>query len=337
MKQSQISIILPTRNRLSTIQRTVDRILAQTHQEWELVISDNASDEAGKVDYLESLAHSDPRIRLHLQSENIGIHKNWIFCIERVEGNYYIPITDDDWWGEDEFLAELLSMHDGKTASVFPNMCMHYTDTGVVREKVLTEVYSNAVDRYDFCSRLTRDRRGVVMVGLFDLGVITKAEIIAVIDNDLAAGIEVVGMNRISREYNIKYCDSVSYHHSSYGGNYCRSHDVNRVNQEQGIVGFRLLDDLRCATRSDEGFAPALQAQWENLLEYCREMAGKSTPQQVPIESHLERKAKLESLRQELRNYETSVSTFRGAVGLWWRKRRKRHGKKSGTDLSKEL
>jgi hypothetical protein len=141
-----VSIILPTRNRLATIRRTIDRIMAQTLSNWELIISDNGSDEGGKADYLTSVASNDSRLRLHFQERNIGIHANWKFCIGQVSGRYYIPVTDDDWWGEDHFLETLLSLHDGKTASVFPNMCIHHLDTGEVEERALSPVYAGAVN-----------------------------------------------------------------------------------------------------------------------------------------------------------------------------------------------
>jgi glycosyltransferase involved in cell wall biosynthesis len=193
--------------------------------DWELVLSDNASDEEGKVAYLQELAASDPRIKLHLQEANIGIHANWRFCIEKTAGRYYIPVTDDDWWGEDTYLARLLEGHDGKTGSVFPNMCIHQIDTGEVFEKALSPVYGGVTDRHRICELLIRDGRGVIMVGLIDMVVVPKDEIIGVIDNDLVYNIETVGMNRIARDYPVRFCEEVSYHHTAYSGNFCRSYD----------------------------------------------------------------------------------------------------------------
>jgi glycosyltransferase involved in cell wall biosynthesis len=57
----KISVVIPTFNRLHTLPRAVDSVLAQSEQDLELLIVDDASDD-GTDRYLASLA--DPRIRL---------------------------------------------------------------------------------------------------------------------------------------------------------------------------------------------------------------------------------------------------------------------------------
>lgn len=324
MAHPLISIILPTRNRLETIRRTVDRIFAQTLGDWELVISDNASDEEGKVAYLQEVAASDPRIKLHLQEVNIGIHANWRFCIEKTAGRFYIPVTDDDWWGEDIYLEKLLAGHDGKTASVFPNMCIHQLDTGEVIEKALSPVYGGVTDRYRICELLIRDGRGVIMVGLIDMSVVPKDEIIKVIDNDLVYNLETVGMNRIARDYPVRFCEAVSFHHSSYSGNFCRSYDSVRLDQDRGIVSFRLLDDLRRSARADAGFAPALAAQWEAAISYCCQMAARESYSPKAAKPSRDQEEKLKVLRRELKELRAATSSLSGALRTWWRQRKSR-------------
>ncbi len=324
MSAPLISIILPTRNRLGTIRRTVDRILAQTMTDWELVISDNASDEEGKIEYLKDLAASDPRIKLHLQEVNIGIHANWRFCIEKTSGRYYIPVTDDDWWGEDHYLDGLLAGHDGKTGSVFPNMCIHHIDTGEVIEKALSPIYGGVTDRHRICELLIRDGRGVIMVGLIDMSVVPKEEIVGVIDNDLVYNIETVGMNRLARSYPVRFCEEVSYHHTAYSGNFCRSYDNVQLDQDRGIVAFRLLDDLRRSMRSDEGFAPAFAAQWEAAITYCCQMAARESYNPKVSKSSGDQKGKLQALRREIKELRGSTATLSGALRSWWRQRQSR-------------
>jgi len=322
MYPPQVSIILPTRNRLETIRRTVNRVLAQTFGSWELVISDNASDEDGKVAFLKDLAASDPRVKLHLQEVNIGLHANWRFCIEQAAGRYFTAVTDDDWWGEDAFLAGLLSLHDGTTGTVFPNMCIHHVDTGEVIENALSEVYSGGTGRHRMCEMLVRDGRGVVMIGLIDMSVVPKNEVINVIDNDLVYNIETVGMNRIARAYPMVFCEWVSYHHTAYSGNFCRSFESLRIDQDRGVVAFQLLDELRGATRLDEGFRPALEAQWEVAVSYCRQIASRDDYNRKAQQLSGDAKEKVQSLRREIRELRAATSTLSGAVQTWWRRRK---------------
>lgn len=318
MSSPLISIILPTRNRLASISKTIERVQSQTFKHWELIVSDNASDEDGKVDYLKRVAANDSRVRLYFQKENIGIHANWKFCITETRGRYYIPVTDDDWWGEDNFLQELLAQHDGKTASVFPNMTIHQIDTGSVIEGALSSVYGGITDRYQIYERLLQDGRGVIMIGLLDMEVVPKTEIISVIDNDLAIAIETVGMNRIARQYPVRFCGRVSYHHTAYNGNYCRTYQSDQLDQDRGIVSFQLLDDLRKAARQDEGFNQAFLLQWQRCIAYGQEVAGRAQYDGAGEGGPSRRKSELKELRRELKTLQKSASTLRGAIQLWW-------------------
>jgi len=264
-----ISISLPTRNRLKSVQVTIARIIDQTFTDWELVITDNASDEPGKIDYLKKLSESDPRVKLHLQPVNIGLLPNWIFGINQSSGRYYIATTDDDTWGETDYLEKLLEMHDGKTGVVFPNISIDYPESGEFRDKVLTHVYDNEMSRYEMCHRMVIDRQGIIMMGLFDLGVIPKHDIISVYDHGRHSHCEGVGMIRMVRDYPVKFCPSVSYVHTSYSDNYSLNCLKEVVMRDSGIGTFQLLDELRLAAKKDPGYEPALQSQWQLAFHYC--------------------------------------------------------------------
>lgn len=268
----QISICLPTRNRLQAIQRTLGQITAQTFTNWELIITDNASEEPGKVDYLKKLAAADPRIKLHLQPVNIGLHANWIFALNQCSGRYYIATTDDDRWAESSYLEKLMSMHDGHTGIVYPNLSIDLPSTGEFREKVLTSVYHNDMSRHEICDRMVKDRRGILMLGLFDLQVVPKSAIISVYDHGRHEHCETVGMVRMVRDYPTKFCPEVSYIHTTYEGNYSRNCDREVVFRDGGIGTFQLLDELRLAAAQDPGYEPALLSQWYNAIRYCRDV-----------------------------------------------------------------
>ena len=268
----QIFISLPTRNRLQPIQRTIERIMAQTFTNWELVVTDNASDEPGKVDYLKQLAAADPRIKLHLQPVNIGIHANWIFGLNQCSGRYYIATTDDDRWAEADYLEKLLAMHDGSTGVVFPNLSIEFPQGGEFRDKVLTHVYHNGMSRHELCDRMVRDKQGIVMMGLFDLQVVPKAAIIAVYDHGRHDHCETVGMIRIVRDYPTKFCPDVVYIHTTYDGNYSLNCAKEITIRDSGIGTFQLLDELRLAAAEDPGYESALNSQWQIAIRYCRDI-----------------------------------------------------------------
>ena len=309
-----ISISLPTRNRLKPIQQTIEQIMAQTFTNWELIITDNASDEPGKVDYLKQLAATDKRVKLHLQPVNIGIHANWIFGINQSSGRYYIATTDDDRWGEADYLERLLAMHDGQTGVVFPNLSIEFPQGGEFRDKVLSKVYHNGMSRHELCDRMVKDRQGIVMMGLFDLQVVSKAAIIAVYDHGRHDHCETVGMIRIARDYPTKFCPNVAYIHTTYDGNYSLSFAREITLRDAGIGTFQLLDELRIAAAQDPGYEPALNSQWLNAIRYCRDIMDAYEIQKGGIIKRRPKKVK--------GPVRTFISTKRKALKAWLKGKR---------------
>ncbi|MBX6382551.1 MAG: glycosyltransferase family 2 protein [Microbispora sp.] len=90
-----VSIGLPVRNAAGRVAEVVKCVLAQDHENLELIISDNAStDETEEV--CRELARADRRVRYHRQAENIGILNNFTTVIRLARGSYFRWIGDDD-------------------------------------------------------------------------------------------------------------------------------------------------------------------------------------------------------------------------------------------------
>jgi glycosyltransferase involved in cell wall biosynthesis len=90
-----VSIGLPVRNAGTRLNEVVRSVLAQDHDNLELVISDNAStDDTEEV--CRALAKSDSRIVYHRQPQNIGLLNNFRFVIDAATGTHFRWIGDDD-------------------------------------------------------------------------------------------------------------------------------------------------------------------------------------------------------------------------------------------------
>ena len=70
MTLPKISVVLPTYNRRSTLQRAVASVLAQDEPQWELIVVDDASTDDTRA-YLATL--TDPRIRAVALARNAGV------------------------------------------------------------------------------------------------------------------------------------------------------------------------------------------------------------------------------------------------------------------------
>ena len=89
----RISILMPVYNGLPYITEAVESVLAQDEQDWELVISDNGSTDSTRA-YLSAL--QDPRIRIHLQQDNLGIFGNLNFLLAQAQTSIAKILCADD-------------------------------------------------------------------------------------------------------------------------------------------------------------------------------------------------------------------------------------------------
>lgn len=98
-RAARVTIGLPTFNRAHALPRAIDSVLHQTYNDWELVISDNAStDETQSV--CERAAARDERITYIRQPVNLGLIGNFNFLSEVGRGPFFMYLADDDWLAE---------------------------------------------------------------------------------------------------------------------------------------------------------------------------------------------------------------------------------------------
>jgi glycosyltransferase involved in cell wall biosynthesis len=91
----RVSIGLPVYNGERFIRDTLDSIRAQTFQDWELIISDNASTD-GTAEICREYAARDPRIRHERNLRNIGGTRNFNRTIELASAPYFKSANADD-------------------------------------------------------------------------------------------------------------------------------------------------------------------------------------------------------------------------------------------------
>ncbi len=88
------TIAIPTFNRAEWLGRCVSSALAQTHNSFEVLVSDNASDDATPQVLAE---FSDSRLITIRQPRNIGPIANWNACVEHARGEFIVMLSDDDY------------------------------------------------------------------------------------------------------------------------------------------------------------------------------------------------------------------------------------------------
>jgi len=106
MSVAMVSICLPTYNSREFLEQRMQSILAQTFEDWELIVCDSFSDD-GTWEYFQSFL-DDPRIRLY-QIPRDGLYPGWNQCLSKVRGKYCYIATSDDTMDPD-FLKKMLAL-----------------------------------------------------------------------------------------------------------------------------------------------------------------------------------------------------------------------------------
>lgn len=91
-----VTIAIPTYNRARLLARSILSAQKQTHQNIEIVISDNNSSD-GTESLCRGLAAQDSRIHYFRQPKNIGGTGNFNWLLSRGSGAYFMWLGDDDW------------------------------------------------------------------------------------------------------------------------------------------------------------------------------------------------------------------------------------------------
>ncbi|MDX2256955.1 MAG: glycosyltransferase [Pseudanabaenaceae cyanobacterium bins.39] len=108
MNNSYVSIGMPVYNGAAYIRQAIDSLLAQTHQNFELIISDNGSnDETQEI--CRQYALQDKRIKFYVNEVNLGALSNFTKVLEIAQYDYFMWAAHDDIW-ESEYISALVSI-----------------------------------------------------------------------------------------------------------------------------------------------------------------------------------------------------------------------------------
>lgn len=114
----KVSIITPLYNSASYISRTIQSVLDQTFQDWEMLIIDDCSTDKG-VDIVKGIAADEPRIKLLKNKTNSGPALTRNRGIKAAKGRYIAFLDSDDQWSKDKLETQLKFMHSKKVVFTF--------------------------------------------------------------------------------------------------------------------------------------------------------------------------------------------------------------------------
>lgn len=91
----RISVYIPTKNRRQALEKAVDSVLNQTHQDVEvIVVSDGSTDDTEQ--YLQQKAAADPRLKYFIKQQSEGAPAARNLAIKSATGHFITGLDDDD-------------------------------------------------------------------------------------------------------------------------------------------------------------------------------------------------------------------------------------------------
>ncbi len=146
-----VSIGMPVYNGEKYIREALDSLLAQTFEDFELIISDNCSTDGTSI-VCKEYASRDSRIRYIRQDTNIGANANFEFVLGQASGDFFMWEACDDYIEDTEYLSIMFNEIQAGYDFCFPKVRL-LSNTG--GEPTITDGtmdrFSKCVSAYDFC------------------------------------------------------------------------------------------------------------------------------------------------------------------------------------------
>lgn len=114
-----ISIIVPVYNAGLYIEETIAMVMAQTCENWELILVDDCSEDDSRAKIERFMAGNSGKIRLIAKDVNEGAARARNTGIEAARGRYIAFLDADDVWMPDKLERELSFMREKGAAFVF--------------------------------------------------------------------------------------------------------------------------------------------------------------------------------------------------------------------------
>jgi glycosyltransferase involved in cell wall biosynthesis len=137
-----VSIGLPVYNGERDLRRALDCLLAQDYDDFEIIISDNASTDSTRQ-ICEEYAAGDARIKLSFNDTNIGIIANFERVLEKANGRYFMWAAHDDLWSKSFVRSMVQELQGHADASVAMSAVERLYESGSAPDVVRFEDEAN--------------------------------------------------------------------------------------------------------------------------------------------------------------------------------------------------
>ena len=114
----KVSIIIPNYNSEKFIEDSINSVISQTYDNWEMIIVDDCSSDNSQHKIL-SLANKDTRIKTILLKKNVGAAEARNIALRKANGNYIAFLDSDDLWNNEKLEKQINFMIKNRVAFSF--------------------------------------------------------------------------------------------------------------------------------------------------------------------------------------------------------------------------
>ncbi len=115
-----VSIITPSYNSSSFIEETIDSVILQTYENWEMIITDDLSTD-NSVEIIQKYIDKDNRIKLIQLEENSGAAVARNASIKNANGKYIAFLDSDDLWIPEKLEKQITFMKEKNSPFTYSN------------------------------------------------------------------------------------------------------------------------------------------------------------------------------------------------------------------------
>lgn len=126
----KVSIIMGIYNCADTLSEALDSILAQTYQNWELILCDDGSEDGTLLIAMDYLKNFPDRIRLLQNHTNLGLNKTLNRCLEQATGEYIARMDGDDFSMPDRLEREVIFLDEHPEYAVVSCPMIYFDEHG---------------------------------------------------------------------------------------------------------------------------------------------------------------------------------------------------------------
>ena len=144
MEKEKVSIIVPMYNAEKFIGKTIESVLSQTYENWEILIMNDVSTD-NSLAVVNEYAKKDDRIKVLNTEKNMGVVKGRNHLIDLANGKFIAFLDADDYWHSQKLEKQIQFMKE-KNAGI---SCTEYTRVKENGEKINEVVIKSEISYTD--------------------------------------------------------------------------------------------------------------------------------------------------------------------------------------------